>query len=656
MLSPGVTVREWDLTTIIPQVATAGAAYVGSFQWGPVDKMKTVASEEYLVNLFGRPDDDTFIHFYSCKNFLDYSRNLKVIRVVEDTAKNATVDGDGILVKNESDWLENHSAGGNEEGEFCGRYPGSLGNNIRIEMADRVGYTAVSDVTVVNPGSGYTTVDDNGAAVTFSAPPAGGTTATGTLVVVDDVVTGVNITDNGSGYVIPPTITIDPPSAGGIDDETAVITASLWKYKDQFLSAPGTSDYVADRGGADDEMHIIILDDTGAITGEAGTVLERWKYVSKASDAKYDDGTSAYYVNVLRDRSFYVHWLDHYDPQLAGDWGSTANGVTGTGTSFSLMDAPYSAKLAGGVDGNDVSNDELIPGWDQFKNPENVDIGFLIAGDADQILMEYLIQNIAEWRKDCVAVISPDMNDVVNNPTSELSDVLGLRNVLTSSSYGIMDCNWKYQFDVYNNTFRWVPCNADVAGLMARTDENRDPWWSPGGYNRGKIKNVVKLAWNPNRTERDELYQNGINPIISEKNEGTLMLGDKTMLAKPSAFDRINVRRLFIVLEKAIAKAAKYALFEFNDPFTRARFSQIVEPYLRDVQGRRGIQPDSNIGPGFKVICDETNNTPFVIDNNAFVGDIYIKPNRSINFITLNFIATPTGVTFEEVQGAFGDF
>ena len=636
-LSPGVVTREFDLTTIVPQVAISGGAIVGSFQWGPVEQMKTIISEEYLVNVFGEPDNSAYMHFMCAKNFLDYSRNLKVVRVVEDTAMNSTQDGSGILVKNEADWVDNHSAGSNDVGEFCGRYPGVLGNNIKVEMADGKSYSAVVSTTLTSAGTGYTTADDDGATVAFTDPETGTDVATGTLDVTADVVTGITISNNGTGYRVPPTITMPTPTGGG---ELATATANLWDYREQFLTDPGTSDYVAGKLGADDEMHIIVVDATGAITGEAETILERHQFVSKATDTKNDDGTLAYYVNVLRDQSNYIHWMDHVE----SDWGQTAEGVT-----FTSMDVPYSTTLSGAVDGNAVDNDELIAGWSVFLNPENVDIGILISCNADKVLMEHLIQNIAEVRKDCVAVCSPELADVVNNKTNEMQDIIDLRNILTSSSYGILDGNWKYQFDAYNNTFRWIPCNADVAGLMARTDETNDPWWSPAGFNRGQIKNVVKLAWNPNKTERDELYQKGVNSIVTFAGEGTLLYGDKTMLAKTSAFDRINVRRLFIVLEKAIAKAAKYALFEFNDTFTRARFIQMVEPYLRDVQGRRGITD-------FNVVCDETNNTPLVIDSNGFVGDIYIKPARSINFITLNFVATPTGVTFEEVQGNFGSF
>ncbi len=743
-LSPGVVTREYDLTTIIPQVATAGGAYVGAFSWGPVDKIKVVSSKERLIRYFGPPVDENqqYLHWFSCANFLEYSRNLKTVRVVDkDVARNATtsvapftpeVNEENTLILNEADWVDENSGGNNDAGEYAARYPGLLGNNLGIYVADVSTFNSVEEIHVITAGFGYDT-NDIGESLVITAPTlAGGIQATAEIgTVANGEVTSIAITNPGRGYKFPPDITVPGPidvqanvdfdvvdvgggvyeitnvdvsdggsgytgvelvtfPSSGSDGEGEVIvtggevtgvtittagvfaigdvaanieavvgpptdlavqskaSAELWKYRDQFLATPDTSNWVNDRSGSDDEMHIVVVDETGAIAGEKGDVLERFSFVSKSKDAKYDDGTSSYYVNVLRDASDYVFWIDH--PPLMNNWGTISTGIDydtlGTGD---IADHFYEKIFSGAADGNNVSNNELMPGWDMFKNPENVDIGILISGPADRVLQQYLIQNIAEMRKDCVAVISPERSDVVRNPGDELDDTLTLRDVLTSSSYGIFDCNWKYQFDMYNDTFRWIPCNPDVAGIMAYTDENRDPWWSPAGYNRGHIKNCVKLAWNPDKTDRDELYMNGVNPICTFKNEGTLLFGDKTMLTKPSAFDRINVRRLFIVLEKAIAKASKYALFEFNDSFTRARFTQMVEPYLRDVQGRRGIYD-------FNIVCDESNNTGYVIDSNGFVGDIYIKPARSINFITLNFIATPTGVDFSEVQGMFGDF
>jgi phage tail sheath protein FI len=301
--------------------------------------------------------------------------------------------------------------------------------------------------------------------------------------------------------------------------------------------------------------------------------------------------------------------------------------------------------LVNGASGN-IDDSSLETAYDKFKNAEEVDISLVMTGAVSQTVAEYVVENIADSRKDCVAFLSPPMSAVVNNYGDETTDIATHRNLFNSSSYAVMDSGWKYQFDKYNNVYRWVPLNGDIAGLCVRTDFERDPWYSPAGFNRGQIKNVTKLAWNPNKTQRDELYKNGINPVVSFPGEGTILYGDKTLLARPSAFDRINVRRLFIVLEKAIARASKYSLFEFNDEFTRAQFISLVEPYLRDVQGRRGIFQ-------YRVVCDQTNNTPEIIDRNEFVGDIYIKPARSINFIQLNFVAVRTGVAFDEIVGKF---
>jgi len=290
--------------------------------------------------------------------------------------------------------------------------------------------------------------------------------------------------------------------------------------------------------------------------------------------------------------------------------------------------------------------DDLIRGYDFFKDPEIVDISLVLAGATSQTVATHLISNIAEARKDCLVFLSPRRDDVVDQAGSERANITTFRNLLNSSSYAVMDSAWKYQYDKYNDVYRYIPMNGDTAGLCVRTDTERDPWFSPAGFNRGQIKNVIRLSFNPTKAERDELYKIGVNPVVTFPGEGTILFGDKTLLAKPSAFDRINVRRLFIVLEKAIAKAAKFSLFEFNDEFTRAQFVALVEPFLRDVQGRRGIFD-------FRVVCDETNNTGEVIDRNEFIGDIYIKPARSINFIQLNFVAVRTGVAFDEVVGKF---
>lgn len=418
-------------------------------------------------------------------------------------------------------------------------------------------------------------------------------------------------------------------------------TFNAWTYASQFTSTPNTSTYVANQNGLYDEVHVVVIDEDGKFTGTSGTVLEKFAFASKASDAKDDSGNSNYYKNVIAAQSQYIHWMDH--PLNAN--GATNWGATSSGTTFSNLTSSITVSLSGGVDGT-ISTANVITAYNFFSNAESVDVSLIIAGPTTGTTVPTSLISLAESRKDCLVFISPQKSDVVNNPGSEVTATVSYRNSLTTSSYAVLDSNWKYQYDKYNDVYRWIPSNGDTAGLCARTDQERDPWYSPGGLNRGVLKNVIKLAYNPNKTDRDNLYVKGINPVVSFQGEGTVLYGDKTMLSKPSAFDRINVRRLFIVLEKAIARAARFSLFEFNDQFTRAQFVALVEPFLRDVQGRRGITD-------FRVVCDETNNTGQVIDRNEFVGDIYIKPARSINFIQLNFVAVRTGVSFDEVVGKF---
>ena len=429
---------------------------------------------------------------------------------------------------------------------------------------------------------------------------------------------------------------------------------SNWAYKSFFDSAPGTSLYASSRGASNDEIHIAIIDATGSIaqggtpagTNAAGAVLETFPNMSVASDAKNSDGSTNFYVDVLASRSNYIHWLAH--PANTSNWGTVAtNGVAFVGVGNLDADTANGATLSNGSYTTATDANKQVA-WDKLKNADEVDVSLLVTGDASGTVAQYVIDNIAEYRKDCVAFISPASANVVNNPGSEVTAITTQKNtnINRSTSYAVFDSAWKYMFDKYNNTYRYIPLNADIAGLCVRTDSTNDPWFSPAGLNRGQIKNVVKLSWNPNKTNRDDLYKIGVNPIVSFPGEGTVLFGDKTMLTKPSAFDRINVRRLFIVLEKAIATAAKYSLFEFNDEFTRSQFVALVDPFLRDVQSRRGIYD-------YRVVCDETNNTGEVIDRNEFVGDIYVKPARSINFIQLNFVAVRTGVSFEEVVGRF---
>ena len=564
-LSPGVNVSEIDLTTIVPAVGPTEGAFAGNFVWGPVNDIVSVTNENELVEIFGGPTATSFESFFTAANFLAYGNNLRVVRAGNTvTALNATANGAGLSIANKDIYELTYQdlSASNTHGMFAAKYPGDLGNSLKVSL------WASSNATAYN----------------------------------------------------------------------------AWTYSTQFNSAPGTSAYVSDKRGANDEMHIIVVDEDGKFTGTANTVLEKFSYISKASDARTDDGSSNYYVNVINDQSKYIYILNKA-LNASGVPNTTTWGSAAANTSFAQGLNEYTNSLDSGTYST-PTDANIITAYDKFRNADEIDVALIMAGPHSQTVAEHVVDNIAEVRKDCVVFISPERADVVNQDNSEVTNIRDYRNLFNSSSYAVMDSGWKYQFDKYNNLYRWVPLNGDIAGLCVRTDFERDPWFSPAGFNRGRIKNAVKLAWNPTKAERDDLYKIGVNPVVQFPGEGVILYGDKTLLAKPSAFDRINVRRLFIVLEKAIARASKYSLFEFNDEFTRAQFVALVEPFLRDVQGRRGIFD-------FRVVCNETNNTPEVIDRNEFIGDIYIKPARSINFIQLNFVAVRTGVAFEEVVGRF---
>ena len=424
----------------------------------------------------------------------------------------------------------------------------------------------------------------------------------------------------------------------------ASITA--WTYKDEFERAPSTSAWATQNNATNDEVHVIVIDEDGAFTGVAGTILEKFAHLSKASGAKKFDGSNNYYKDVINSQSKYVWWMDH--PTQAAGVGALAWGAAVSAGAYDDMAAVVTASMTGGVDGYAaITSGDIQDGLAIFSNDELYDISLVMMGKANAVDATYAINNIAEVRKDCMVFASPETaaGDVITTASSTaVADIITYRNALPSTSYAVCDTGSKYQYDRYNDKYRYVPLNGDVAGLCARTDYAQDPWYSPAGASRGQIKNVVKLAFSPNKTERDTLYQAGVNPVVTFPGQGTQLFGDKTLLNAPSAFDRINVRRLFIVLEKAIAIAAKAQLFEFNDAFTRQQFKNAVEPFLRDVQGRRGVTD-------FRVVCDETNNTAEVIDRNEFAADIFIKPNRSINFINLTFVAARSGVNFDEIGG-----
>jgi phage tail sheath protein FI len=583
-LSPGVVTTEIDLTTVIPAVSTTNGGFVGDFSWGPANTVVTIDSESTLASVFGRPDSNTYIPFLTAASFLAYGNNLKIVRPAHPLSRNAVTGNAAPRIENQDVWFNTYRGTPTTTGGYGNTTPGFIAK-----------YTG-----------------EIGNALSVAYCPA----------------------------------------------NASIFTS--WAYKNYFDGAPGTSSYAARYGSSNDQIHIVVIDRRGdfsvgaqnyayANTDSAAspvTVLEVFPYMSVAADAKNEDGSTNFYVDVLAEKSKYINWISH--PANTTNWGTLATG----GTTFSQIanlsvTTANSANLSGGAYFTSTNGEDVVA-WDKFRQSDEVDVSLLITGDASPAVAQHVIDNVAEFRRDCVAFISPAQANVVNNMGGETTAITTQKNtnINRSSSYAVFDSGWKYMFDKYNSQYRWVPLNGDIAGLCVRTDTTRDPWFSPAGFNRGQIKNIVKLAWNPNKTARDELYKIGVNPVATFAGEGTILFGDKTMLTRPSAFDRINVRRLFIVLEKAIATAAKYSLFEFNDEFTRSQFVSLVDPFLRDVQGRRGIFD-------YRVVCDESNNTPEVIDRNEFVGDIYIKPARSINFIQLNFVAVRTGVSFDEIVGRF---
>jgi len=701
-VSPGVNITEIDLTTVVPAVSTTEGAFAGVFRWGPIDKRILIDSESTLVQRFGKPTNLNPETFFTAANFLSYGNKLYVVRAA-NTADATGVTGvlsayanvgavttnSSLIIKNDDqidDSTVQSAIGGETNVRYIARYPGALGNSLKISVCDTpntyfsntsltggnanlssngqltsiVANTGANTVTlkVANSSTGIlseatTRVNTLRDLLTVGDLIELGNTSIGTkLVKVSSI--GTTTTNSTHAYV-----TVNVESKFTLSDYGNISVANVlttsagylkryWEYALNVDAAPGTSPYVQNFGNsaAVDQVHVVVEDEDGQFTGVPGTILEAYQGLSRATDAKTEDGASLHIKDVINSTSKYVY----YNVNRASGYTNTAVYMASQANNL-----PLSQSFVGGSDGSDEGSipvTELTSGYDFFKSSESVDISLILAGKArggtsNTQVANYIIDNICETRKDCVAFISPYKEAVVLNAAAdEVDKVVTFRNAVTPTSYAVLDSGYKYQYDKYNDLYRYIPLNGDVAGLCVRTDDTRDPWFSPAGFNRGAIKNVVKLAYNPNKSERDVLYKNSINPVVTFPGQGTILYGDKTLLNKTSAFDRINVRRLFIVLEKAISTAAKFTMFEFNDEFTRAQFRNLVEPFLRDVQGRRGIYD-------FKVVCDETNNTPEVIDRNEFVGDIYIKPAKSINYIQLNFTAVRTGVEFSEVVGQF---
>ena len=563
-VSPGVQVKEIDATSVVPAVSTSIGGFAGSFNWGPVEQVVSVSSEKELLSTFGTPDDNTALYFLTAAAFLKYGNALQVVRAASGH-DNATADGSGLLIKNDEHYTNSgYNTGAGSVGQWAAKFPGDLGNSLKVEMV-------TADVTTSN--------------------------------------------------------------------------YDAWAFQGQFDGKPGTSDYAINLGRSasyNDEVHVIVIDEDGLFTGTANTVLETFAFMSIGSDAKANDGTSNYYVDVINAQSNYIRWMDHKTTSPAWSAGSSLRGSTSLSGGFDTVD---SLSLSGATDDNTPTTAELALAYDLLEDAETVDVNLLFSvpdANGSNTLANDLI-SIASARKDCMAFVSPPIADTQGSATPA-ADVKAFVDSLTSSSYASCDSTALYVYDKYNDTYRYIGAAGHIAGLCANTDQIADSWFSPAGVNRGQLLGVTKLAFNPKQADRDTLYKARANPIVSFPGQGTILFGDRTLLSKPSAFDRINVRRLFNTLEKAISTAAKAQLFEFNDEFTRAQFKNLVEPFLRDVKGRRGLSD-------FLVVCDSTNNTGQVVDSNQFVADIFIKPAKSINFITLNFVATRSGVEFNEIAG-----
>lgn len=617
---------------------------------------------------------------------LNFFANTRAMNAV---ANNGVIELADCVVKNLDDFEEKGASNATfVNTQFVARYPGDLGNSLRVSMCD----SAAQYERTIDP---FSNTSVGGAAATYSL---GELEAAGITIDVNSAVANVFLTwDSGAStltyaetktaantilqslsvgdYIELGNSTIGTQllkikSLPAITSEdtltqayfnitfedtwnrasnfTANTISRKWEFFNVISTAPGTSRFLSDKGLTTvDQVSVVVVDEDGRWSAAPGTVLEVYENLSRATDALGEDGTSAFYKNVINDNSRYV-WATN--DRASGDTDTAANLVNTTGT------VPYTKSFIGGRNGITESTGNvtaLASAYDLFADPSTVEISLLMTGKSvgasnGAQLANYLIDNIADVRKDCVVFVSPQREDVVGTAVegAQASNIIAFRQSMRNTSYAVIDSGYKYQYDRYNDVYRYVPLNGDIAGLTARSDDLRDPWFSPAGFTRGQIKNLVKLAYSPSKTDRDLLYKNDVNPVITQPGQGTILFGDKTALGRPSAFDRINVRRLFIILEKTIATAANQMLFEFNDEFTRAQFRNLVEPFLRDVQGRRGITD-------FRVVCDETNNTAEVIDSNRFVGDIYIKPAKSINFIQLNFVAVRSGVEFNEIVGRF---
>jgi hypothetical protein len=648
-VSPGIVLKERDLSNVVVVGAQQiTAAIAGSFVKGPINEIVNINSQRELVNIFGKPTDANAEDWYVASEFLSYGGRLAVVRAATSVL-NATSGESGTLVQNKAAW--DGGAGSSET--FVARTAGTWGNSLKVVVVDR---GADQYITFNAP---FASPLEEGDTITFSSG------ATSVVYSVTENIVAV-VLDNPSVLIT----TEDGISGAGADNADLSVTAVSDWYTNTAITGtglrlgaigprPGTSQFASDRGLKYDEVHIAVLDVTGVVAGTANTIVERFTYLSKLNDGKNTEGANTYYKSVVNEISQYIFIGD--SPSATYSPSSSTSGVTWDQDSSELTSGDIFAlsgssetSLAGGTDDYSYSNAEYGDAIDLFLDTEETTVDFVLMGasmvtENDTKAKANKVVSIAASRKDCVAFVSPHKGNQIGvsgslTTTQQKINTINFFNGITSTSYAVFDSGYKYFYDRFNDKYRYLPCNGDIAGLCVTTSATLDDWYSPAGVNRGSLRNAVKLAYNPNKADRDELYQARINPIVSFPGSGVTLFGDKTALASPSAFDRINVRRLFLNIEKRIGNLAKQVLFEQNDEATRASFSSAVNSYLNEVQARRGVTD-------YLVVCDESNNTPDVIDRNEFVAELYIKPTRSINYITITFTATKTGVSFNEVVG-----
>ena len=661
LVSPGVEIQERDLTIgSIETVEVNVGAIAGAFAKGPVLKPVRISSEAQLIEQFGEPSDGNATTWWTAASFLQYGGVLDVVRVATSgqlTASDDNVTSPYTLSIPTVDVYESvYATATSNPFKWAARNPGVEANAIKVGIIDKG-----ADVTLTLDGA-LATPTVGTQVSTASGSPNG--SKSGFIYEWDSA-------NNKVSLITSDTWTTTDVIENGVTDLNVTAKTDWYDSQTAFGNVPwnsisprpGTSPYVAERGGANDEMHIVVYDSTGAITGKPNTLLEKFTYVSKSNNAKTSSGSVNYYPTVVQDKSGYVYWGSHendaYDVSAnaeitsGANFGGTGNAGSDSTTTFDLFSSNpvnRSYTFVKGAETLSATSGEILTGLTEFADTETLDIDYLLMGPGDASsktntqAIAAKVLSVCSGRKDCVGFLSPFYGDVVGVTSSatQTQNVIDFYNNMQATSFGVFDNGWKYIYDRFADKYRYVPLNGDVAGLCASVTANGTPWFSPAGLNRGAIRGAVKLAFSPTKSERDALYQRRINPVTSLPGQGIVLFGDKTALASPSAFDRINVRRLFNVIEKTIGNAAKGVLFELNDEFTRNNFKNVVEPFLRGIQAERGITD-------FLVVCDDTNNTGAIIDANEFKADFYIKPARSINFITLTFIATRTGVSFEEV-------